>query len=129
MFSAINIFLPNCSMNEKFEKQFNYIKSPKWMINNRHTAFYWIALYMILVFGGQSFMANRQKYKLKLLLIVWDLLLGVFSTICMIKISPELSNVLTYSDFSNSVSLNIIDINNIFRYFRYVILIFIMFKQ
>ena len=119
MFSASNRsfdqFSPNYSVIYKFEQQFDYNQAKKWMENNWNTAFYWIAWYLVIVFGGQKWMSNRQAYKLKPLLVVWNVLLATFSIAGTIRTLPQLIHVLSTSGFSHSVSLSnlLFDFNKI----------------
>ena len=46
------------------------------------TAFYWVTIYVIVIFGGQKLMTNRQSFHLRVPLFLWNSLwaqLGQFS--------------------------------------------------
>ncbi len=48
------------------------------------------AAYVILIFWGQWMMQNRQPFKLRRLLTVWNVFLAVFSAIGFARSTPEL---------------------------------------
>ena len=105
--SEFNPFSPNYSVIYKFEQRFDYIGPRKWMEDNWHTSFYWAALYMVVVFGGQAWMSNRSAYKLRLLLVIWNVFLASFSIIGTLRTFPEMVHVLRTFGFSHSVSQSI----------------------
>lgn len=98
-----NPFSPNYSVIFNFEQRFDYWSSREWMSSRWHLAFYWVALYMVVVFGGQSLMSTRSPYKLRKILTVWNVLLATFSIIGTIRTLPELLHVLNTFGFSHSV--------------------------
>lgn len=74
-----NLISPNYSYIFQFEKSFDHQKKREWMQEHWHEAFYWVAIYMLLVFGGQAFMSNRQPFKLRKVLTLWNSALALFS--------------------------------------------------
>jgi hypothetical protein len=98
-----NRFSPNYSYVFNFEQKFDYTMSQKWMFDKWHTAFYWVALYMVLVFGGQSLMTRRDAYKLRKTLALWNVLLALFSIFGTFRTLPELVHVLKEFGFRHSV--------------------------
>lgn len=94
---------PNYSIIFNFEKRFDYNEPRQWMVENWHTAFYWVALYMVLIFGGQAYMTNRPAYKLRKALAVWSTFLAAFSIFGTLRTLPEMIHVLTHFGFSYSV--------------------------
>ncbi|XP_074597012.1 very long chain fatty acid elongase 6-like [Brevipalpus obovatus] len=94
---------PNYSFEFRFEQQFKYADKRQWMQDNWHSAFYWIALYMTLVFGGQAFMSNRPPFKLKRLLVVWNIMLAIFSILGAFRTLPEMIHILRKFGFYHSV--------------------------
>lgn len=68
-----------------------------------HTSFYAVAIYMIVIFGGQSFMSNRPAFRLKRLLTLWNISLALFSIIGTLRTLPELLHVLGRFGFYHSV--------------------------
>ena len=48
------------------------------------------AIYVVLVFGGQRIMADREPFELKWSLAAWNLLLAVFSFIGMVRVVPQI---------------------------------------
>jgi hypothetical protein len=98
-----NRFSPNYSYVFNFEQRFDYTMSQKWMSDKWHTAFYWVALYMVVVFGGQSLMTSRDAYKLRKTLALWNVLLALFSILGTFRTLPEMVHVLKEFGFSHSV--------------------------
>lgn len=86
---------PNYSIIFSFENKFEHLQTRYWMQRNWHTAFYAIGIYMILIFGGQSYMSTRPAFKLKKLLTLWNASLALFSIAGFIRTFPEFLHVLT----------------------------------
>lgn len=55
-----------------------------------------VFLYMFLIFVGQKCMESRQRFEIRCLLIFWNLLLSIFSTIGVIMTAPHLFGMLYY---------------------------------
>lgn len=100
---SVNRFSPNYTVEFPFEKNFQHTWTKQWMINYWHTSFYAVAIYLVVIFGGQLIMKNRQAFRLKLLLTVWNTSLAVFSIIGAFRTVPELVHVLNHLGFDHSV--------------------------
>ena len=98
-----NPFSPNYSVVFNFEERFDVSESRQWMSDNWNLAFIWVAVYMIVIFGGQSYMSSREPFQLRKVLCVWNLLLSAFSIIGTFRTLPEMIHVLNKFGFSHSV--------------------------
>lgn len=87
----------------QFERRFQHIYTKEWMRQYWHTSFYAVAIYMIVIFGGQAFMSNRPAFKLKRLLTLWNISLALFSILGTFRTLPELLHVLHRFGFYHSV--------------------------
>lgn len=94
---------PNYTFMFQFERKFQHEYTKEWMIRYWHTSFYAVALYMMVIFGGQAYMSNRPAMKLRRLLIMWNLSLALFSIIGTFRTLPELLHVLKRFGFYHSV--------------------------
>uniref|UniRef100_A0A8C2FET4 Elongation of very long chain fatty acids protein n=1 Tax=Cyprinus carpio TaxID=7962 RepID=A0A8C2FET4_CYPCA len=61
-----------------FERHFDERFAIEWMQDNWKTSFLFGAVYVVLVFGGQHFMKERQKLDLRRVLMLWSLSLAIF---------------------------------------------------
>lgn len=94
---------PNYTFMFQFEKKFEHIYTKEWMRNYWHTSFYFVAVYMIVIFGGQAYMQNRPAFKLRKLLTLWNTSLALFSIAGSLRTLPELLHVLSRFGFYHSV--------------------------
>ena len=69
-----------------FEKNVDYTAVHHWFQDNWWYSIAIAAVYVVLVFGGQAYMKNRERYTLQKPLIVWNLLLAGFSIFGCIRI-------------------------------------------
>lgn len=53
---------PNYSYMFDFEAHFTHQKTRIWMQENWTYVFWYSGVYMLVIFGGQQFMANRPRY-------------------------------------------------------------------
>jgi len=76
-----------------FERLFDskeYVDSlMNWMNTNWTLSIKYSLVYIILVFAGKSYMQNRPRYELRLPLIIWNIILAVFSIIGTIRVWPD----------------------------------------
>lgn len=52
---------PNYSFVFDFENEFIHQDTRHWMLKNWTVVFYLSGVYMLVIFGGQQFMANRPR--------------------------------------------------------------------
>lgn len=98
-----NPFSPNYSFIFQFEDKHDHHRNVEWMTSFWHTSFYWVAGYMVLIFGGQAYMSTRPAFRLKTFLVVWNSLLAAFSILGAIRTLPEMLHVLHKFGFHHSV--------------------------
>jgi elongation of very long chain fatty acids protein 6 len=72
---------------ERFEEHESW---RQWMYTHWNWSVYASVMYVFLVFAGQFVMKNRQPFKLRRLLTVWNISLTVFSTVGFLRSMPEL---------------------------------------
>lgn len=65
-----------------------------------------LLVYLPVVYLGQLAMASREAFKLRLPLIVWNIGLGLFSTIGFLRSIPEMAHVLNKFGFQHSICNN-----------------------
>lgn len=94
---------PNYTFILPFESRFQHIYTKEWMKNYWHTSFYAVAIYMIVIFGGQAYMSRRPALKLRKFLVVWNTSLALFSIVGALRTLPELMHVLSRFGFYHSV--------------------------
>lgn len=64
-------------------------KLGEWMRDNWHKSFLYSLIYIMFIFLGQMFMRSRERYELRLPLILWNLGLAIFSVTGAIRVWPE----------------------------------------
>lgn len=96
---------PNYSYIFNFEEKFIHQDSRVWMIKNWMSCFYYCGIYMILIFGGQHYMASRPKFELRGVLTLWNTLLATFSIIGFTRTAPELLHTLKNYGLYHSVCI------------------------
>jgi elongation of very long chain fatty acids protein 6 len=93
-----------------YEKKFfndDYVYTKRqWMKNNWHMSFVYAAIYIVLIFLGQMFMKNREKFDLRRALIAWNLVLALFSIAGSVRTLPEFINTLSKKGVEYSVCNN-----------------------
>jgi len=87
-----------------FEEEFDASAAKNWTEVNWRAIVAWCSgAYMLMVFGGQAFMANRPPFKLRSALTVWNVFLAVFSIIGAARTLPEFLHTISkhglYSSF------------------------------
>ncbi|KAG9510850.1 Elongation of very long chain fatty acids protein 6, partial [Fragariocoptes setiger] len=95
--------LPNYSFMFQFERKFDHQHTKEWMERYWHTSFYAVAIYMVVIFGGQAYMSNRPAFKLRRILTIWNTSLALFSILGTFRTLPELLHVLFNHGFYHSV--------------------------
>lgn len=71
-------------------KTYNYSGWHSWMQNNWTVSFWFCAVYFLVIFGGKRWMRNRQPFKLKGPLFLWNSGLAVYSAFTFWRTFPEL---------------------------------------
>ncbi|XP_012272622.1 elongation of very long chain fatty acids protein 6 [Orussus abietinus] len=101
----MEVTLPNYSYIFNFEEEFKFQDTRIWMTNNWKNGFYYCGIYMVLIFGGQHYMASRPRFQLRGLLSLWNTLLATFSIIGFTRTAPELIHVLRNYGLYHSVCI------------------------
>jgi elongation of very long chain fatty acids protein 6 len=91
------VYRSKCGLNYTtvafFERKFfdaDYVQDKRqWMSDNWYLSIVYSLFYVIIIFGGQQYMKNRQKYDLRKALVAWNLSLAVFSVLGAIRMWPE----------------------------------------
>ena len=98
-----SFFLP---LERNFESK-EYVNSLRlWMIENWSKSIIYAFVYIFAIFIGKAYMTNKQKYELRGLLTVWNVLLAVFSAIGAIRVLPELTFSIKNRGFDYSICDN-----------------------
>lgn len=87
-----------------FEINFNAWGFVNFAERYMNVAFIICAVYLAFCLFGQKIMANREPFKLKGALQLWNLLLSVFSFIGFFRTAPHLLNAVYQNGFYFSVS-------------------------
>lgn len=90
----MEVTCPNYSYVFNFEEKFMHQDTRAWMLKHWTSAFYYCGIYMILIFGGQHYMASRPKFELRGILTLWNTLLASFSIIGFTRTATEFIHVL-----------------------------------
>lgn len=88
---------------EQFQRTFDHRPASKWMEDHIEVPVFVIAAYIAMVFVGQDLMKNRVAWRMKPLVIVWNLLLSVFSIYGAYQLMPPFLNLLAKDGFKASV--------------------------
>ncbi|XP_038052974.1 elongation of very long chain fatty acids protein 6-like [Patiria miniata] len=90
-----------------FEENFDVDSWVAWVKDHRALSLYVAAVYVLLVFSGRRWMEHRQPYRLKVLLILWNVLLGGFSLFGVWRSVPVLATALYYNGWHSTVCDNV----------------------
>lgn len=89
-----------------FEKNFNDVEATHWMKRNWQKSILYSAIYLIVVFGGQHLMKDRQRLELRTLLTTWNSILAVFSIMGALRSWPEFMYLMTTHGFYHTVCIS-----------------------
>jgi len=94
----------NYSFILKVEEEFEARPARFWMEKNWVGVCSWAsAIYLLFIFGTQSYMKKRNPFNLRLPLAAWSLSLAVFSIAGAIRVWPEFVNSLIKKSFHHTV--------------------------
>lgn len=94
----------NYSYMFNFEQEFEPSVVRMWMEHNWRPVCAWAsAIYLLLIFGGQSLMTNRQPFQLRGALTAWNILLSVFSIMGAARTLPEFIFTFSTQGFHHSL--------------------------
>ena len=72
-----------------FEEDYVCDKHVAWMKDHWHWSIYISIMYVIVIFGIQRIMRNREPFNLRGALILWSTLLAAFSIVCAARLLQE----------------------------------------
>ena len=84
---------------ETLQSKFNSVGAIKWINDSWHIPVAAICIYLVLIYVGRKWMANREPYNLKRPLFLWNVFLAVFSilgTINVLLLLLRLSSSMVY---------------------------------
>jgi len=94
----------NYSYMFNFEQEFEHSVVRVWMENNWRGVCAWASgIYLLLIFGGQLIMANRQPFQLRGPLTVWNIMLALFSITGAARTFPEFIYTFSTQGFHHSL--------------------------
>ncbi|XP_067130290.1 very long chain fatty acid elongase 6-like [Centruroides vittatus] len=85
------------------EKLYGYEDIYQWMKNKWQYSFGWSILYLICIFGGQSYMKYRPAFQLRTFLILWNMGLAIFSIIGTVRMGPNVYRSIEKAGLINTV--------------------------
>ena len=97
------VTMPNYSYIFKFEDEFEHTDAKVWFNRYWTACFYYVGVYMLVIFTGQQWMANRPRYELRGPLICWNIMLATFSIIGTCRTVPEILHVTRHLGLYHSV--------------------------
>lgn len=71
-----------------YEKNFHYYNKRQWLKDHLYIPYIIAVVYLTSIYIGQKWMKNRQAYQLRTALIVWNVLLSIFSIIGSLRTIP-----------------------------------------
>lgn len=86
----------------EFEKSINSNDLLKFVKDNFMMSVWSSAVYIIVIFGGQSIMERKDKFGLKYALAIWSGTLAIFSVVGTARMWPEIIHILRYEGFYKS---------------------------
>lgn len=84
-------------------ERFDFPAWRRWMQQNFSVAVVLAVIYLVLVFSGKRWMANKQPLELRSCLVVWNITFTVFSCLAFWRTFPDLWAVLWVDGWHKSV--------------------------
>jgi len=69
-----------------------------FLFGNHTFPFYVAAVYVALIFGLQHYMKDKEAFKLRKSLFVWNFLLGIFSMVGFYRVTQEFVTIMQQGD-------------------------------
>jgi elongation of very long chain fatty acids protein 6 len=93
-----------------FERKFespDFVHSLRnWMNQNWSNSIIYAFIYVLIIFGGRAYMANKDRFELRGILAAWNIMLAVFSIVGTFRLLPEMYYVLSNHGFEYSICNN-----------------------
>jgi len=89
-----------------FEQDFEHLAVRGWMEDHWRPVCCWASgIYMLMVVGGQAYMAGRSPFQLRGLLTAWNIFLAVFSLMGAARTLPEFIYTISTQGFYHSLCI------------------------
>lgn len=96
----------NYSYVFNFEQDFEHSVIRSWMEQHWMAVCGWASgIYLLLIFGGQSWMSNRQPFQLRGALTCWNVSLAIFSIMGAARTLPEFIHTFSTQGFYHSLCI------------------------
>lgn len=119
-----NISARNYSYMFNFEKEFVFQEKLNWMIQNWTSAFYYVTLYILVIFGTKYYMQDKPRFRLRNLLIVWNLGLSAFSVIAFVRSIPEFIHIIWNHSFYHSACVpSFLEMDRVSSYWTWLVVV------
>nr|AIW65585.1 elongase 2 [Tigriopus japonicus] len=104
--AALMMSVPNYSYIFRFERDFEHMEIKPWFQENWSTIVsYCAGLYLLFIFCGQAYMAQRPRMEMRSILVGWNVFLALFSIMGAIRTLPEIVHVLSTQGIYHSVCI------------------------
>ena len=95
--------VPNYLFKFKFEDDFDIQHAVKVVAGLWYHMCASIVIYLVVIFGIQYWMCNREPFKLRRLLLAWNLMLAVFSIFGALRSYPEFFHGIANFGFQHTI--------------------------
>jgi len=121
-FGGTNLTYPFYSHVFGFEEEFQPRGAQTWVQDNWVPVVAWSgAIYVILVFSGQAFMASRPAFQLRGPLAAWSAFLALFSILGFARTFPEfLHSILTGGLYGSVCDTGFVETNKVSGYWTWL---------
>ncbi|XP_046349903.1 very long chain fatty acid elongase 6-like [Haliotis cracherodii] len=93
----------NYSYVFNFEREWNELTFWKYMIDRWTDSFTYSTIYVLIIFVGQWYMSQRQRFDLRPFLAMWSGILAIFSIAGAVRTLPELLSAVKNHGLQHSV--------------------------
>lgn len=98
---------PDYSTITSWEENFDIPASIAMFQNNSHFPYLMgVVIYLSILYFGQKLMANREPFKLRVPLILWNSSLAIFSIVGFFRVAPEMFHTLNKFGFQHTICNN-----------------------
>src|SRR5258708_7601798 len=87
----------------EFERTFDADAFLVWIVRNWTLAFVYASLYVTVIFSIKRYMSVRQRFEIRVPLIIWSGLLAAFSIAGAVRTIPELVYILRHQGWTHSL--------------------------
>lgn len=97
------VTVPNYPFVTDSERNFNQSLTKQWFDRHWTMSFCFAGIYLLAIFLGRRFMANRPRYELRKPLVCWNLFIGLFSLFGTLRTLQELIYVVSTQGLDHSI--------------------------